>query len=311
MEQSPWDPEDVESVLAADGEPVSEVRIEALEARGLYKHLVAARCLDVKLAHRQLPMWVSSAGEEAAAVCAGVLAGPDEWIYPGVRDTAVAIGRGMPVDEIARQAVGQAHAEHLGRMRPGTVASIAFGISPTSAALGMHLPLAAGHAHANKIARLGQATTVLCGEGLTTTGAFHETIALAACCELPLVLVCKSQLWPDGAPAEAGLLGDSVADRIRGCGLWTRRVDGADPLIVHQTLRQAFLRAREGSGPALVEVVVSPMRQDPPPHRDPVERLRRYLDRRGQWTQTFQDVIEAEFNHAFDKAANALEAVAV
>lgn len=311
MEQSPWDPEDVEFVLAADGDPVSEVRIEALEARALYKQLVAARCLDLKLAQRKLPMWVSSAGEEAAAVCVGALAGADEWVYPGARDAGVAVGRGLGFDDVARQAVGESQADHLGRMRPGTIASLTAGIAPTSAALGMHLPIAAGHAHASKLARLGHATTVIFGEGLTTTGVFHETVALAACCELPLVLVCKSQLWPDQAPAEAGLLGDSVADRIRSCGVWTRRIDGADPLVVHQTMRHALLRAREGSGPALVEVVVSPMRQDPPPHRDPVERLRRYLDRRGQWTQTFQDVIEAEFNNAFDKAANALEAAAV
>jgi TPP-dependent pyruvate/acetoin dehydrogenase alpha subunit len=31
-----------------------------------------------------------------------------------------------------------------------------------------------------------------------------------------------------------------------------------------------------------------------PAHRDPLERLRRHLDREKQWTPTFQDVIEAE-----------------
>ena len=35
--------------------------------------------------------------------------------------------------------------------------------------------------------------------------------------------------------------------------------------------------------------------------RDPVERLRRYLDQKGQWTQTFQDVVEAEFMSAFER----------
>jgi pyruvate dehydrogenase E1 component alpha subunit len=49
------------------------------------------------------------------------------------------------------------------------------------------------------------------------------------------VLICKSQLWPEGAPAEAGLLGDSVSERGRACGLWTRRVDGAD-VVARRTL---------------------------------------------------------------------------
>ena len=45
-----------------------------------------------------------------------------------------------------------------------------------------------------------------------------------------------------------------------------------------------------------------------PAERDPVERLRRHLDQTGQWTQTFQDVIEAEFGNGFDKALADLRA---
>ena len=67
-------------------------------------------------------------------------------------------------------------------------------------------------------------------------------------------------------------------------------------------LGSALHRAHDGSGPALVEVVVTPMQQDPPAERDPVERMRRLLDRRGEWTQPFQDVIEGELHGQLDKA---------
>ncbi|MEE9382091.1 MAG: thiamine pyrophosphate-dependent enzyme [Nannocystaceae bacterium] len=302
MEHSPWDPEDVELKLAPNGELMGDACADDLDARHLYKQLVAARSLDMKLAGLELPMWASGSGEEAVGVCVGLLSGAEEWIYPGARDVSVATSRGVAVEEIGRQALGRRDAEHFGRVRPGPVSSVAHCISTVSSALGMHLALAAGHAHATKLCRLAQSTVVIFGEGLTTTGVFHETIALATSCELPLVMVCKSQVWPDGAPSEAGLLGDTVAERGRTCGIWTRRVDGADPLAVHHATAQAIGRARDGNGPSLVEVVVSPLRQDPPPHRDPIERLRRYLDANGQWTQTFQDVIEAEFNSAFDTA---------
>jgi TPP-dependent pyruvate/acetoin dehydrogenase alpha subunit len=81
-----------------------------------------------------------------------------------------------------------------------------------------------------------------------------------------------------------------------------RRVDGADPLGVYGAVASAADRARDGRGPGLVEVVVTQLTHDPPAHRDPVERLRRHLDTAGVWTQTFQDVLEAEVAAELDRA---------
>ena len=95
-------------------------------------------------------------------------------------------------------------------------------------------------------------------------------------------------------------------DRTKAAGLWVRRVDGADALGVHAAVEAAADRARHGRGPALVEVVVTQMHRDPPAHRDPVERLRRHLDQTGAWTQTLQDVIEAEVFGSLDRAIESL-----
>jgi TPP-dependent pyruvate/acetoin dehydrogenase alpha subunit len=157
-------------------------------------------------------------------VLSATLAGPEDWLYPSVRDFALAPIRGMDLDEFAQQVLGVTGYNG----RPGAVAAADLGIAHAPEALGLQLPLAAGQAHAQKLAGPGRMTAALFGEGLTTTAMFHETVALAVACDLPLVLVCKSQLWPEGAPAEAGLLGDSVAERVKACGLWSRRVDGAD-----------------------------------------------------------------------------------
>jgi pyruvate dehydrogenase E1 component alpha subunit len=178
-------------------------------------------------------------------------------------------------------------------------------IGPTTDALGMHLALATGNAQGQKLQGEGRISFALFGEGTTSTGVFHEATMTAAARELPVCFVCRSQLWPDGAPAEAGLVGDSVADRMRANGLWTRRVDGADPVAVYEVLSSAAERARDGKGPGFVEVVVTQMHRDPPAHRDPIERLRRHLDSTGAWTQTFQDVVEAEINGRLERAFSA------
>lgn len=318
MEECPWDPEGVEVYLDPEGQLADKRTAGGVDLRSLYKRLVAARCLDLRLGRLGLPMWVSCAGEEAVTVLTATLAGPEDWIYPGVRDFALAPIRGLDLDEFARQVLGSAgDAERGYNGRPGAVAAADLGIAYAPEPLGLQLSLAAGQAHAQKLAGPGRATVVIFGEGLTTTAQFHETIALASACDLPLVLLCKSQLWPDGAPSEAGLLGDSVTERVKACGLWSRRVDGADVIAVHHAIDQALRRARDGRGPGLVEVVVTHLSPggevDIPAHRDPIERLRRHLDREGQWTPTFQDVIEAEvrgqLERAFQHAAQARQEV--
>jgi pyruvate dehydrogenase E1 component alpha subunit len=246
-------------------------------------------------------MWASAAGEEAPLVAIGQLATADDWIYPGHRDIAIALARGIGYDELARQVT----------LFGPRVAAESVRIAPTTDALGMHLVLAAGHAHANKLAGNEAITFALLGEGTTTAGTFHEAAMLAVHGDLPVVFVCRSQLWPNGAPAEAGLVGDSVAERARLAGLWVRRVDGADPLAVYEAIATAAARARSNRGPALVEAVVTRLHADVPAHRDPLERLRRYLDRTGSWTQTFQDVVEAEVGGYIEKAFDAARTHAV
>lgn len=294
--KGPWDPEGATSVLDAEGRAQGGAIPATLDVRGYYKQLVAARCLDVRLARLGLPMYAPAAGEEAPLAATALIAGEQDWIYPGLRDAAIALVRGLPSDELVAQLTDRQ------AVLPGRVSSSALRVAGSTQALAMHLALAAGHAHGQKLAADGGVTFALLGEGASTTGPFHESLAVAAACDLPLVLVCRSQMWPGGAPAEAGVLGDNVADRARGYGLWERRVDGADPIAVYLAIAAAAARARDRRGPALVEVVVTQLLHDPPAHRDPIERLRRYLDAQGQWTSMFQDVIEAEVRGKLDRA---------
>jgi len=293
MEPTPWDPEGATWVLDADGRLADGAAAAGLDVRNYYKALVAARCLDVRLSRMNLPMFASAAGEEAPLVATALVARDEDWIYPGVRDAMVSQARGLSVDELARIVLQHG---------PSRVTAAALRIAPATAALGMHLAIAAGQAHGQKLAGTHAVTFALLGEGTTTTGAFHETLVAAAARDLPLVLVCRSQLWPSGAPAEAGLVGDSVADRARSCGIWERRVDGADPIATWAAIAVAAARARDGKGPSLVEIAVTQLLHDPPAHRDPIERLRRHLDGTGQWSATFQDIVEAEARGKLERA---------
>ncbi len=307
--ESPWDPEGVEICLQPSGELTDSKLADGMDLRALYKRVVAARCLDLRLARVGVPMWVSSAGEEAVALASSQLLRDHEWLYPGARDFAAYPLRGYDLDEFLRQLAGHRTVDSTGyNGRPGGISAPDVWIAHAPEALGAHLAMAAGQAHAELLKNTGRAVIATMGEGMTTVGMYRETLAMAAACDLPLVLIIKSQIWPEGAPAEAGVLGDSVADRVRALGIWARRADGADVVGVMRAVRQALTRARERRGPGVVEVVVTQLShcKDAPAHRDPVERLRSYLDREGVWTPTFQDVVEAEARGQIERACEAV-----
>lgn len=306
MDTTFWEPEGAERLLRPDGSPADgDTDLGDLPLDRLYRALVAARTLDLKIARLGLPARAPWAGEEAVAAAVALATRPDDWVFPGPRDGAIAFLRGLDAEAVAHQLRSADPAA-------GLPARDAFAdpeghTGPLPRGLGHHLALATGTARAQALEDTEHVTVATFGEGTTTTGAFHEALSLAAAAELPLVFVCKSLVWPEGAPAEAGTVGDPVYERVRALGVRTVRTDGACAAATLRHLADAVRRARDGKGPALVEVVVTPAIFDPPAERDPVERLRRHLDRIGKWNRTFQDVAEAEVATRLERAFRAYE----
>lgn len=89
-------------------------------------------------------------------------------------------------------------------------------------------------------------------------------------------------------------------------------MDGNDPLAVYGTTREAVERARGGQGPTLIEAITYRMgahstSDDPKRYRteeeteawarrDPIDRLRRYLEAQGLWDGRREEVLVAELD---------------
>ncbi len=306
MERTPWDPEGVEVRLNEAGQLADPNAAERLDLRALFEQLLTARVIDTHLTHLGLPMWAPAAGGEAPLVALGALLHEEDWVFSGGRDIPLALSRGVALTEVLRQVLGLGGARVRVPAGAGAVGSSEHNLVPPTESMGLQVGMATGFAHAQKLGRVPGVTVATFGEGLTTVGAIAEALAIAAAQSLPIVFLCKSQLWPDAPPAEAGIFGDSVHARCSSMGMWARRVDGADLVAVHDALDTACARARDGLGPCMVECVVTPLHRTPPPHRDPVERLRRFLEAAGTWTQTSHDIVEAKAKSKFQKALHEL-----
>jgi pyruvate dehydrogenase E1 component alpha subunit len=168
----------------------------------------------------------------------------------------------------------------------------------TTGIVGSSLPVALGHAYAATLDGGGYVGVGLTGDGGTNTGQFFETLNMAAIWILPLVVVVENNGYGISVPADDVIAAPGIQARAESLGVRATAADGRDVEAVADAMRDAFAYARDGKGPALVEVSCRRFRGhyegDPDHYRtpeakdlmrsndDPIERARdRLVDRDG------------------------------
>jgi pyruvate dehydrogenase E1 component alpha subunit len=146
------------------------------------------------------------------------------------------------------------------------------------------------------------AVLVFLGDGAMSQGDVSEAFVWAAAQNLPVVFFCQNNQWAISAPVEVQTRAP-LYRRSAGFGFPGLRVDGNDVLACLAVTRSALDRARAGQGPTLIEAFTYRMN----PHttsdnagryrsdheveswqrRDPIDRVRRYLERAGGFDQHF------------------------
>jgi TPP-dependent pyruvate/acetoin dehydrogenase alpha subunit len=112
------------------------------------------------------------------------------------------------------------------------------------------------------------------GDGATNQGYFMECLNFTKVHELPVVFVCENNLYMEFTPIEEVTAGPILA-RPQAMELPARSVDGNDVWAVREAAGEAIEHAREGNGPAFLEVLtyrfVGHSRSDPGAYRKPGE----------------------------------------
>ena len=119
--------------------------------------------------------------------------------------------------------------------------------------VGAGVPIACGVAMYNVASRNGGVVAVSIGDGAFNQGSTHEGLAFAAARSLPVLIICENNGWSELTPTSLTFKVERIAQRASGYGIPGVTIDGADPIIVRETIAQAAKRAREGGGPVLIE----------------------------------------------------------
>jgi TPP-dependent pyruvate/acetoin dehydrogenase alpha subunit len=192
-------------------------------------------------------------GEEANAVGACLALEKGDYITSTHRGHGHCIAMGGDVDKMLAEICGRAAGYCKGKGGSMHIADLDLGIIGANGIVGAGIPIAVGAAIA--MDNRGNKNAVLCffGDGASNTGAFHESLNMAAIWRLPVIFFCENNCYAISTCTTESINIENISARAGAYGIPGITVDGNDVLAVYETVKQARSRAVDGEGPTLIE----------------------------------------------------------
>jgi 2-oxoisovalerate dehydrogenase E1 component alpha subunit len=304
--------------LGADGTPCGELPDFAGDAellRRLYAMMVRARLFDTKAINLQrtgkLGTYPSCLGHEATQVGIGAAMHADDVLFTVYREIGIKFWRGVDMLDILL---------YWGGDERGTLYRHTPQDFPFCVPIGSQMPHAAGAAWAMQIRGEARCALACIGDGGTSQGAFYEALNLVGAKSLPLVCVIVNNGWAISVPVAAQTAAQTLAQKAIAAGVPAVQVDGNDVLIVRQSVSEAVERARQGGGPTVIEALTYRLSDhttsddatryrgadevDAAREREPIMRLRTFLQSRGWWDEESEQVLRRRCSEEIEAAVS-------
>ncbi len=294
----------------------------------LYREMRRVRSLDERLAQLQrqgrIGFYGSCTGQEAVPIAAALALDARDWVFPALRESAILLVRGFPLERYVAQVFGNELDVLKGRQMPSHMSGRSANVVSWSSAIGTQLPHAVGAAWAARLRGDREISVAFLGDGATSSPDFHAALNFAAVFRAPCVFVCQNNQFAISTPSERQTAAASFCDRARAYGLPAERVDGNDAFAVHAAVRAAAERARAGAGASFLECEtyrVGPHSSSDDPsryrsdeqlsawlERDPLRVLAERLERDGLLDAPARGALDRELLRQVDEAIARAEA---
>jgi pyruvate dehydrogenase E1 component subunit alpha len=260
----------------------------------------------------RIGFYVPSSGEEACQIGSMMALEARDWVFPAYRELGAAIWRGVPIELLIAQAYGNAKDPQRGRQMPNHFGAASAHYVTTSSPVATQITQAVGAAWAAKLRKEDVVALTFFGDGATSEGDFHAGMNFAGVFKAPTIFFCKNNQWAISVPVARQTATKTLAEKARAYGMDGIRVDGNDLLAVYSTTKAAVDKARTGGGPTMIEALTyrmgphsssdDPTRYRPKEEveawarRDPIDRMRKYLELKDLWTKDRDEALRAELD---------------
>ena len=307
-------------ILTADGKPTGRTIPDVAAGRTRYEAMVEARLYDRKASAMQrqgrLATYAPYEGQEAAQVGAVAPLERRDWLVATYRDAAAMRLHGYPWECLLAARMGDERGGHP----PDQV-----NVLPPSITVGGHMIHAVGTSWAEMLLGRDSVALTMFGDGATSEGAFHEAMNFAGVYLTPTVFFCQNNGWAISMPRSHQTASETIAQKAVAYGFLGVVVDGNDVFAVEQVVGEAVARARAGEGPTLIEALTYRVKGHTTADdhrryreseevvewrgRDPLERVRLWLESQDAWDEPWQDEIEDRASERIEAAVTRAESV--
>jgi pyruvate dehydrogenase E1 component alpha subunit len=280
-------------------------RLSDEDAAFLFERLVHYRHLDETAFKLQrsgrMYTYPQNKGQEAAALGSGhALRVGVDYLVPCYRENSALFLHGLDPKYILLHWAG----DERGNAIPQGV-----NVTPIAIPIGTQMLHATGMAWAFKLKREDRVVCTYFGDGATSEGDFHEALNFATVFNVPCIFFCQNNQWAISVPRDQQMNSETVAQKAIAYGAHCIQVDGNDVFAVYKATYEARERARSGGGVTLIEAITYRLADhttadDARRYRstdevnswvakDPMIRLRKYLESIGRWDSTKHAAAEA------------------
>ena len=265
----------------------------------MYKHMMTCRHLDeiaFKLQRSgRMGTYPENRGQEVPSLAAAYVLEKKDWLVTCYRENAGLFWRGLPMEKVLLHWMGDERGNHIDECN----------VTPLAIAIGSQMLHATGLAWSSKYKKDGAIACTFFGDGATSEGDFHEAANFAANLDLPVVFVCQNNGWAISTPTKLECSAPTVAQRGIAYGMDCVQVDGNDMFAMVKVVRDAVKNARDNNRPTFIEALTYRLGDHTTADdasryrnveelemwekRDPMIRLRNYLEKLGLWSQEQED----------------------
>jgi pyruvate dehydrogenase E1 component alpha subunit len=287
----------------------------------LYEHMTICRHYDevaFKLQRSgRMGTYPQNMGQEATSLGAAYAIQRDDWMVTCFRENCGLFWHGLPMEHILLHWMG----DERGNQIPDGVFC-----TPIAIPIGTQMLHAAGFAWAAKYRNEDRIALTFFGDGATSEGDFHEAANFAANLDLPVVFICQNNFWAISVPSRIQCSAPTIAQRGLAYGMDCVQADGNDLFAMVKVVRDAAKTAREKKRPTFIEAVTYRMGDHTTADdarryrkgeeveewkkRDPLLRLRKYLEERKLWDEKKQEAISAKAKETVSAVVKRAEEIA-
>jgi pyruvate dehydrogenase E1 component alpha subunit len=226
---------------------------------GFYRQMVLIRRFEERVARSYTEAKIGgyahlNLGEEATV--SGLMSAlrAEDYVFTNYREHGYALARGITPERVMAELYGRSTGVSKGWGGSMHMFDMNSRFMGGYGIVGGQVPLATGAALAINYRGGPEAVVCLMGDGTTNIGAFHESLNIAALWELPIVYVVINNGLGMGTRVEQSSAEPELHKRASAYRMASDRIDGNDPVAVHNAAQTALASARAGK-PYLLETV--------------------------------------------------------